>query len=262
MAPNRKKKKKPASNPARGFTTVSVPSKSNARSDEDSVKAEDISSDTAKPEAPKAASAAQSEETRDTESLAKLSPEELERHLEEAELQTILEKYAAKCKNEASRNAGKLETERRTLRAQGESLNLRDWLSPESCSLIFKKELRENEKLPSYLTRLEEDEEETANEEELLAKLWTQKEILLNLGFSDSRVNEALREALLHSSGDSVASKDFTWILNQAFEWLALHCPEDELPTYSQVKTAAKLDDQTGAHWLVYQQDILSADGR
>nr|KMM65618.1 ATP-dependent RNA helicase A [Coccidioides posadasii RMSCC 3488] len=238
MAPGRKKKK-PASNPARGFTTTSIPSKSQVINSGVLTKAEQPS---VTKEEQKPATAGQPEKSKD--SLENLPPEELEKHLEEAELQSLLDKYAGKCKNEASRQAGRLETERRTLRAQGMTINTRDWLSPDICNLIIEKEIKEIEKLPSYFSRFDENADFMANEEELCINMWTLKETLLKLGFSKSMVDKALRGILLHSSQDQASNKDFTSSIGPVLEWLASHSSEDELPIYGQQKPPAKPDDQ------------------
>ncbi|WEW57899.1 ATP-dependent RNA helicase [Emydomyces testavorans] len=245
MAPNRKKKK-PASNPARGFTTVSIPSKSKAESTETTIEAGDMSIETPAQGYQKATSATQPKDMPDSKvDLAKLSPEELEKHFEDAELQSFLDKFAEKCKNEASRQVGKLETERRTLRAQGVTLSIREWLTPDIYALILEKEMKEIRKLTSYFNKLEGNVDSMTNEEDMCMNMWTLRQTLLKLGFRDSRVDEGLREILLHCSYDQASTKDFAWILNQAFERLALHCAEDELPAYEQPKTAPILVDQT-----------------
>ncbi|EEP76013.1 conserved hypothetical protein [Uncinocarpus reesii 1704] len=237
MAPHRKKKK-PASNPARGFTTVSIPSKSQSTSTEALPKPDIL------PTGVEAESTVAQPENRQAEtSLAELSPEELEKHLEEAELQSFLDKYAGKCKSEASRQAGKLETERRTLRAQGVGLDTRDWLTPDIRDMILEKETKEVEKLPSFF-KFDENFNSMANEEDLCMNLWTLKQTLLKLGFSEHQVDEALGGILLHCSSDAASSKDFAWGVYQAFEWLALHSANDELPPYDQSKTPARMGAQ------------------
>lgn len=142
MPPNNKKKKKAPANPARGFATVSVPSKPKAP--EPTTAPAPATAEESKLAAPEAdqqttAEGSQAPETKAQENqlLQQYSPEDLEKHLEDAELQLLVEKYAAKCKNDAARHVTKLETERRIMRQQAASLNVFEWLPTELLDRIL-----------------------------------------------------------------------------------------------------------------------------
>ncbi|KAI2002831.1 hypothetical protein LOZ39_006536 [Ophidiomyces ophidiicola] len=235
MAPNRKKK--PISNPARGFTTVSIPSKTkniNATEPVDGGR----STEAVVHKEPAAHLETDVNEVSESKTaLKELSSEDLERHFEAAELQSILDKHGARCKSEASRQAGKLETERRTFRAQGTTFNLHEWLSPDIRTFILEKQTKDFKKLASYFNKRDERATNMVGEDDLCVDLWTLSQTLLKLGFPESKVNEALRCILMHYSNESIP-------LNQALEWLALHIAEDELPAYEQPKSMVRLDNQ------------------
>src|SRR5688572_11201407 len=129
-----KKKKKPAANPARGFATTSIASKPRPETAEEP----------AKPPSKAEAEAAASSQTATGASgdspggpagpaIAEttLSPEEFEKQLEEAQLQIIVDKYAAKVKRDAQRQRTRLETDRRLLRSQADYVSSSKWLSQE-----------------------------------------------------------------------------------------------------------------------------------
>ncbi|PGH15152.1 hypothetical protein AJ80_05664 [Polytolypa hystricis UAMH7299] len=237
MAPN-KKKKKPASNPARGFATVSVPSKQKAPEPSEPLpSASPPDSRCLATEDGKSNTAQTPSGVKQTRNLQDLSPEELEKHLEDAELQSLVDKYGTKCKNDSSRMVLKLETEERLLRPQATPLNLSDWLTSEILDTVLEKERIEEENFvePS----LKHDMNETAKiaaEEDMSIKLWTLQQTLLGLGFQESMVGQALSNSLLFYSRDSMSIRDPSWGLDQALEWLAAHADVDELPVYGKAK--------------------------
>ena len=60
--------------------------------------------------------------------VSELTPEELERQLEENELQLLVEKYGDQVKKDIARNVNRKKTDRRVSRTQSEDLNVRTWL--------------------------------------------------------------------------------------------------------------------------------------
>lgn len=253
MPPNNKKKKKPASNPARGFATVSVPSKPKPETSEPPSSTATESKSTRQNESQPAAS-----EDRPTgagapqadPSLQNLSPEELEKHLEEAELQILVDKYAARCRNDAVRQASKLDTERRVLRQQSVSLNMLEWLPAEIQDRIL--EIAHTEE-HEYLTSngRNSNTKQTGSEEDLYIKLWTLKETLLKLGFSESRVEEALKHILSYFVGNPTsASREVVWNLDESLEWLAMHSDKKDLPSYTQNTRPVKGSDSVTS-WMI-----------
>ena len=263
MPPNNKKKKKPAANPARGFATVSVPSKPKApeptASTPETPESTTATPESGQPAAPTTAVEAsqQSSETqpKDTQSLQNYSPEELERHLEESQLQLLVEKYAAKCRNDAARHVTKLETERRLMRQQAASLNVFEWLPTEVLNRILGlAEMEESELSPQPGAK------RALSEEDLYMRLWTLKEALVKLGFSEVKVDESLKHLLLYFAGNPVPAnkdRDFLWNLDELLDWLALHCSPSELPSYARTSTALPKDADKTLSWISGKSRLL-----
>ncbi|KAL4869998.1 hypothetical protein BDV12DRAFT_166832 [Aspergillus spectabilis] len=245
MPPNNKKKKKPASNPARGFATVSVPSK--VKPAESSEPASTVDSKSvSETERPTPAEPVQSapKPSRDP-SLQNYTPDELERHLEDAELQILVEKHAAKCKSDTIRQVVKLDTERRVLRQQAVPVNLLEWLSSDVLSSILGLAEAEEQVLSPQPVR----DKRAVLEDELCTKLWVLKDTLLKLGFSENRVEEALKHVLVYFAGNFATTRDVVCNLDEALDWLAIHCSADELPSYTQTNSQRK-DADKNVSWI------------
>lgn len=253
MPPNNKKKKKPTSNPARGFATVSVPSKPKSESTGTSSPATAESRPTPQnePQPARTEDRPAGVDAPDVApSLQNYSPEELEKHLEEAELQILVDKYAARCKSDAARQASKLDTERRVFRQQSATLNLLEWLPPEIQGRIL--ELAGTEE-HEYLTSNGKtgNAKQTGSEEELYLKLWTLKETLFKLGFPEDRIEQALRHVLLYFVGNPTsASREVVWNLDESLEWLAMHSDKTELPAYTQAQSGPRKDADSVTSWM------------
>lgn len=253
MPPN-KKKKKPASNPARGFATVSVPSKPKTTDSTtvSSAAESTAASDVEKPQpvaASEPAAAAPVTAAPEGQALKDYSPEDLEKHLEEAELQLLVDKYASKCKNDSARQVAKLETERRVLRPQANTLSLTDWLSPELLERLLnlaQKEQQDSDPPPAYDSN---ESKGPTSEEDLYVRLWTLKETLLKLGFPEIKTQEVLKHILVYFSGNPASnSKDVIWNLEESLEWLAMNCDSNELPPYLDKAPVPKEDMKSS--WL------------
>ena len=236
MAPNKKKKKASASNPARGFATTSIPAKS---------KVEEIVDDDVMPEAELVDSNLSgnienlgSKITNvASEDLSKLSPEELENHFEESALQILLEKHSEKSKKDAIRQVNKLRTEQRVLRLQSEHLDISSWLPQELVQLILDLLKSQTRSRRIDLGTDIKQARYNVTEEELIVKLWTLQQVLTQLGFANGRVQSAVfsllqEEQLTKLSGIS-ASKDGLWGLEESLDFLAQECEPGEMPSYT-----------------------------
>ncbi|KAL4880475.1 P-loop containing nucleoside triphosphate hydrolase protein [Aspergillus karnatakaensis] len=245
MPPNNKKKKKPASNPARGFATVSVPSK--VKPVESSEPASTVESKSvSESERPTPAEPVQTApKPNEDPSLQNYTPEELERHLEDAELQILVEKHAAKCKSDAIRQAVKLETERRVLRQQAVPINLLEWLPTDVVGSILGLAEAEEQALSPQPVR----DKRAVLEDELCTKLWVLKDTLLKLGFPENRVEDALKHVLVYFPANFATTRDVVCNLDEALDWLAIHCHADELPSYTQTNGQRK-DADKNVSWI------------
>ncbi|KAF3491166.1 uncharacterized protein GIQ15_00683 [Arthroderma uncinatum] len=245
MAPN-KKKKKAASNPARGFATVSVPSKVKPASSTEPVEPEGPASSENLPDKQQAAEASQNTTATlpasHTPELHELTPEELERHLEEAELQAIVDKHGVKCKGDAARYSIKLTAEKRLLRPQATPLNhTSEWLSSDLLEKILEKEKIGAKKQPVQANRTEFNGQLTLSaEENVCVNMWIVRLTLLELGFQETDIDEALNNLLLHGPLERISGKDPIPVLDQAFYYLALYLDKDNLAAYDDNKPLEK----------------------
>lgn len=274
MPPSSKKKKKPASNPARGFATVSMPSKPKPEAITTPSSAAEESKPTPENEPQPERTdvrTADAAAPQSTSSLQDYTPEELEKHLEEAELQILVDKYAVKCKNDAARQATKLDNERRVFRQQSATLSLLEWLPTDIQDSIL--ELASTEEHDYLITsgRITSSKQ-AGSEEDLYNKLWTLKETLLKLDFPANRVEDALKHILQYFAGNSAnVGRDVVWNLDEAIEWLATHSDKNELSSYTQTNTRQLKDTDSVTSWMtgkplhglgLFHWDIMLTLGR
>lgn len=257
MAPN--KKKKAASNPARGFMTTSVPSKPKESETPTqapkTLSSEDAASEPEKntEEAPVPVPAVSSQEA----DLQKLSPDELEKHLHESELQLLIDKYGSKCRADSARQISRLESEKRVLQPQASYLSLVDWIPPELLDEILTENKQDlTNQVKRGLNAPAEDTKSFGMEETLCIRLWTLRETLLGLGFKESHVDETIPMALRLVATDTSLNKDMMWGLDQALEWLATYYDDVDLPHYRKsvtqpTRVSKENTSETGKNKLV-----------
>ena len=230
MAGGNKKKKKPVSNPARGFATTSIASKPKPEANE-----HELGPTTPPPVTPQSTQ----EDTTQVVGLGgvvsgapftNLSPEEFEKQLDNSELQVLVEKYAQKSKRDAIRQKTRLETDRRVLRGQAETLNTRKWLPHELMEEILDL-VKSEERLAGPATE-SSVQLKPLSEEELTIRLWTLQQSLIGAGFLESRVVLALDYVLKISDKIGASSKEAIWGMEEALDWLARNCLREDLPDY------------------------------
>lgn len=232
---NKKKKTKPAANPARGYATTSTISKARVEATDndpppakkgidDSATKPTISASQGPHEAEKSTTA--------TEPKKELTPEEFEAQLEEAELQLLVDKHAQKTKRDAIRQKQRLETDRRLLRSQAESINAKKWLPVELMDHILDLIQAEARFAASVTTSEGSSNGKMPSEEELTVKLWTLQQTLRGSGFAEEKVQAALQFVLDISANIPGNIKDSVWGLDEALDWLARECPVEDLPEY------------------------------
>ena len=235
MAPNRKKKK-PASNPARGFATTSTVSKSKVLDDTLSVDEPEETIATSLIEARLQKPIEYQEREKE---LRELSPDELDRQLVESELQLLVEKHGEKCKKEASRYAARLRTERRLVRSQATPLNTGRWLPEGLLQLIY-----ESVEAASFGSADDNSQQRNGvSLDDLSIRLWTLRRTLIELGFMQNRVDEALNFVIQKQSLDRtnmISSREGLWGIDECLDWLALSGAAEEMPDYETHKTSAK----------------------
>ncbi|KAI4117053.1 MAG: hypothetical protein LQ345_002635 [Seirophora villosa] len=227
MAPKRKGKKL-ANNPARGFATVSTASKAKTLDENvtEHVVPQSVPDQHDVTQDPKESKVPVVKE------LHQLSPEELERQLEESDLNLFLEKHGQKVKRDVSRQINKLQTEKRLIRAQAEALQIHSWLSPEIIGLTV--EAMETE-------QLELNDVSDLPGDDLTLKIWTLQQVLVQLGFPYNLCKECLQHLLFvmqdAAMREQLEGKDTIWGLDCSLDWLALHCKPQQIPSYTRKDT-------------------------
>lgn len=231
MAPKRKNKK-PAPNPARGFATTSTASK--AKSLNEGVA--EVPESGPVPEIPNTLHKCIGDAVHVERDLHEMSPEELEKQLEESDLNLFLERHTEKIQRDVTRQINRLRTEKRLLRAQADLLQTRSWLSSEIMELIIDIiKAEHSDKGHSHQVQ-NASNDDNLSEDDLCVKVWTLKQVLVQLGFSYELSQEAV-QSLLSTRQDSAVSenltgKDSVWGLNHCLDWLALHCETQQAPSY------------------------------
>jgi ATP-dependent RNA helicase DHX29 len=232
----KKKAKKPAANPARGFATTSIAASKTRVEIEDNAK-EASGTDTAKTTT--AADTTQSSGQNgavapgaDKKPEQTLSPEEFEKQLEESELQLLVEKHAAKVKRDAQRLKTRLETDRRVLRGQSETVNSKKWLPTELMDQVLDLLQAESRFAASTFNSENGSSNKTFQEEDLTIKLWTLQQTLLAAGFPETKIKPVLQFVLDIAPNVSLSTRESVWGLDESLEWLARECEREELPDY------------------------------
>lgn len=233
MAPSSKKKKKPAANPARGFATTSIASK--VRQDETAKSetpsegaAENASTGTPASGTASTPALALSANTAREREMHELSLEELEARLEESELQSIVDKYAAKSQRDASRCVAKMQTDLRVLRAQAQPLTLKPLLSETILKRLLGIGKQDLER--SGLNAEEMATRKALQEEDAIGKLWTLQRVLIALGFRSDFAEQAMQFVLSCPLTNEEAGS--VWGLEEALQWLSLYYDEADLPVF------------------------------
>jgi ATP-dependent RNA helicase DHX29 len=236
MAPN-KKKKKAAANPARGFATTSLPSRSKAAdvdetnengSDIKPLTTEDVSTkDNAKHSDVNLAEGSKGAVTGGPKEINEMSPEELEDHLENAELEDLVEQHAARCISEANRQASRLETEQRQLRSLSYRLSTYSWLPNEIVAELYDMDGTDSRHTPPSATAGSSFDKQ----EKLLLDLWTLKRTL------EALLLPAVDDALSHVAklavyGQLAVNTDLLPGLLEALQWYGPSDFGSQLPDY------------------------------
>jgi ATP-dependent RNA helicase DHX29 len=249
MAP--KKKKKAASNPARGFATTSQPSKARTVDPDVDVDAKatsqaDTGTSTPATESQRLSAPQNGQES--SSSIQDMSPEALEHHLEDAELQDLIERQGGRCRADSKRSVARLETDRRQTQAQSYAMHPTDWLNADSLAWS----LAQCDNSPAHRER---KASENNSDEKLLLDLWILHRVLAALKFPD------IENAIVHVMGASVsqlvgASPGLAYGLEEALDWYAFNYKQAELPYFQDQKPQRYVLADHGG----FQQHSVSRD--
>lgn len=242
-----KKKKKPAANPARGFATTSIASKPKAEVAEEEPVPTLSTEPQGNAQTPQHEESAPVISTNGSAADKVLTAEEFEKQLEDSELQILVEKHAQKSRRDALRQKTRLETDRRVLRGQAESLATRRWLPPELMEEIL--ELVKAEGRFAGQSNDNSTFSKQASEEELTVRLWTLQQALVGAGFVEDKITRAIKHVLDISDKIGVGNKDAIWGMEESLDWLARECDREELPDYDnwQRKAGSLLKQPIGS---------------
>ena len=256
VMPANKRKKKPTSNPARGFATTSTASKTRSSGLQENlveIGSNAINNDIAYAQ-DNAGAESEGPRIEAERPLQELSPEELEKQLEDSRLQLLIEKHGTKVKREVSRQVSRLQTERRLLRNQAMPLHIRQWL-PEEIVQLVTYQLNQRQDSNFALDSVSESRqvEKSISEDDLLIKIWALSQILIQLGFLVDLTLSVLRHLLTiydSQAYDSQArqelstGKDSVWGLDACLSWLAFEAKSENLPRFDTA--AAKTQSSRG----------------
>lgn len=236
---SKKSRKKAASNASRGFATQSIASKSK---NQDSLGAESPvghQSETSRP-APGADNLEVDKESKaEGAAIHELSPEQLESHLEDADLQSLLEKHGDRVTKDAGRQISRLRTEKRLLRPQADPLILRSWLTDDIMQNV-QSCLDDFSSRAGFMRRLTSDSGlSVVSEDVLISRLWTLEKVLLVLNVPKDRVHEAVSHIFSLDKG-MMRDQSSIWGLEECLEWLAISTDTTESSVYDSRPTINK----------------------
>jgi ATP-dependent RNA helicase DHX29 len=227
-----KKKKKPVSNPARGFATSSIASKKREPvEDDEAIKPLSETQDDGGANDSGVGQPSEASEPVGTD-LRTLTPEELEEELERNDLQLFVETHGPKIFREAQRQIGRIQTDSRVLRGQSPRLNISQWLPEDLIEdiIVAAKRYREHTSATETSRRI--------SEETWVSRLWFLFQVLQGIGISRDDSLFALETLQLKESSDTAS---IIWGVRECFEILALECNQVQLPPYGGSKEGSFL---------------------
>lgn len=239
MAPNRKKKK-PASNPARGVATTSLPSKAKVEAESTQDEATENYGRQDEIQILREMPVGSKESNIQAATINEMTPEDLERHLEEAELQELVEGNSVQSQKDSTRQATRLETERRTLRVHANKLSTSSWLSEDSVKELLDSSQEDQRQIILHGSTSDASKVES----DLTIKVWSLKRLLESLGLprSDEALKHVLRLAHIDAVGDD---KDYIWGLPDSLEWYGHNADRLDMTFYESVDARSVADSRS-----------------
>lgn len=254
--PANKKKKKPAANPARGFATTSVASKPKLAESESKTLPESAGTDTPGIDEPAAALQSPNGIRNDyaEDSISSMTPGQLELHLEDAELQSLIEQHGPRCRADSQRQVARLRSEKRQLRPQSHSLYTEDWLDDNLVETTL-------QSFEAEQSALRVQQPNNAGER-LLLDLWILHRVLsaLDLPRADDAISHVL-QTTTHSPTRPVNSMPYGF--SEALDWYASQLRVSALPKYDEMPMQQPQGSSTTWPELEYQPKriVVKAEG-
>jgi ATP-dependent RNA helicase DHX29 len=257
------KKKKSATNTARGFATTSTPSKVKPSEPpmDDSVpsKVEDVEVSGIPKPGSGSSNADEKEYTIPTEE-----------EQADFELQRFVEKNGPKVYKESQRIVNKTETEKRTIRSICFPLKLekifRFNLTRYASKQKVEEDINQEVGLGEQILRLAREEQSQLYPDEpkasmrrgetLLANGWILHKTLTAMGFPNGRVEEGLQTLAGRNNNSLDKEKGLDSAMEDILDWLALYCDEDELPGFLDASPGSGNVSKRGSGKLAVSQDL------
>jgi len=249
-----KKKNKVAYNPARGFATTSVPSKTKTPAP--------VPESTREKEIDALVVAEPSEQgSGKADGISHIPNEE---EMEEHRLKALVDKLGHRARRETQRIVAKVEVEKRTIRSICYPLKVNKLLEfdfvrysnqPKTTSGV--EELGVGDRILALakeeFTRMYQgNESECKRGEALLLNAWILQKTFVSMGFPKEKVEEGLQALTDHGSTALDKEKGLDGALEEMFDWLALNCEIEELPgfydEFSKGKKKNVGSGSSGAH--------------
>jgi ATP-dependent RNA helicase DHX29 len=223
-----KKKKKPATNPARSFATTSVASKPRAEPNATS----DIENSDVPNANGQSGNLTLKEQTGATgvhdRQLHELTPEELEEQLERNDLQLFIETHGPKVVKNSLRQISKIQIDCRVLRGQSQILHTALWLPESLVEEILEVARRSQSSIESHTTSNKLTQDDWVN------RFWSLSKVLTSIGVSKQRILKLFESLpLLESAPDN---GEVVWGLGESLDLLTLDIGPLELPPYEGSK--------------------------
>lgn len=247
-----KKKRKPPANPARGFATVSLPSKPKEllTAEEEPITLTQPQSNGKQPSTANCgnltAGGDQSNLRHESsKEIIEMSPEELENHLEEAALQKLIDEHAHQVRDDASRQVTKLKKEKRLLRQQADRTTVTGLTEQLIGHILSSEPLIDTTDTAHSKNRANIGNNDT----DILLKIWTLQETLQRLQLPS--VDDALLHVLHSWRRSSLSiSNELLPGLYEAFIWYAHWISPEKLPDYDtgDIKHKEGVHGQTPAN--------------
>ena len=214
--PANKKKKKAATDPARGFATTSITSKPRVE------KSDEPTPDTSNATSQEATAAA-TPAPRPNVDTANVTTSKDEPELKD------LSPDAAKVRRDATRQVTRLETEKRLLRGQSEPLSTTSWIPYELVQRIL--DMLETSTAENF-SSLPKSSKPAPSGEGLLVNIWVLQLVLQELKLPEATINGAIQRVLSSSGQSADDGSGSIWGLGTVLEWLAINCSDEAFAEY------------------------------
>jgi len=245
-----KKKNKVAYNPARGFATTSVPSKTKTPAP--------VPESTREKEIDTLVVAGPSEQgSGKADGISHIPNEE---EMEEHRLKALVDKLGHRAGRETQRIVTKVEVEKRTIKSICYPLKVNKLLefdfarySNQSKTTGGMKELGVGDQIlalakEEFARMYQGNEGECKRGEALLLNAWILQKTFVSMGFPKERVEEGLLALTDHGYTALDKEKELDGALGEMFDWLALNCEIEELPGfYDEISKGKKKNVGSGS---------------